>query len=75
MSVMGLYGVGGIGKTTISKAICNEKYKEYGGKACHIEFGMKSYEELRKVVLTDLAQADPTILNTHDGKVNAIHLF
>ncbi|KAG0615814.1 hypothetical protein M758_5G068900 [Ceratodon purpureus] len=35
--VIGLHGIGGIGKTTICKAMCNEMSKEFHGKVCHIE--------------------------------------
>lgn len=35
--ILGIYGVGGIGKTTICKALCNELSNEYEGRVCHIE--------------------------------------
>jgi hypothetical protein len=34
---VGLYGVGGIGKTTACKVLCNYLFKEFQGKVCHIE--------------------------------------
>lgn len=71
VQVMGLYGMGGIGKTTITKAICNEKFSEYGGKVCHIEFGgSKVSHEVEKSMLKDLTSADPTFITDHHDKVS-----
>lgn len=49
--------MGGVGKTTISKAMCNESFGEFVGKVCHVELGGKSLVELRKKVLQDLTRA------------------
>lgn len=35
--VVGLYGMGGIGKTSICKALCNEYSREFHGRLCHVE--------------------------------------
>jgi len=40
--VVGLYGVGGIGKTTACKCMVNELFDEFDGRVCHIEFNNKS---------------------------------
>lgn len=57
---MGIFGVGGIGKTTICNLLCNELSNEYEGRVCHIELETQpttsiSLESLRKLVtiLTD----------------------
>jgi GTPase SAR1 family protein len=34
-------GVGGIGKTTMCKTLCNEWSCEYEGRVCHVEFESK----------------------------------
>jgi len=52
--IVGLYGVGGIGKTTICKAMCNELSKDYRNKVAHVELGSRSEEELLKEVLRQL---------------------
>lgn len=35
--VLGLYGMGGAGKTTISKCLYNHFFEEFSGRVCHIE--------------------------------------
>lgn len=52
--VMGLYGMGGIGKTMICKIICNELDGAFDGKVCHVELGNQSKHELLRKVLTTL---------------------
>jgi nitrogenase subunit NifH len=36
-----MYGVGGIGKSTMCKTLCNELSHEYEGQVCHVEFESK----------------------------------
>ncbi|KAG0577398.1 hypothetical protein KC19_5G153200 [Ceratodon purpureus] len=54
--VMGLYGIGGIGKTTICKVLCNKLFKEFRGRVCHTElkreFQLELFQEVLKI-LTD----------------------
>ena len=52
--MIGLYGVGGMGKTQICKMMCNEMNGEFDGKVCHVELGNESEHELVKEVLTTL---------------------
>ncbi|KAG0569869.1 hypothetical protein KC19_6G122200 [Ceratodon purpureus] len=55
--VVGLYGVGGIGKTTACKSLCKDLSMEFDGRVCHIEFGGDTSEidRVREVLkrLTD----------------------
>lgn len=62
-SIVGLYGTGGIGKTTISKALCNELLEAFDGRVCHVEFSPnKSTLELLKQVLRELTHASKELL-------------
>lgn len=58
MRVVGLYGTGGIGKTTFCKVLCNELDKKFHGKVCHAELGNPTLELLKVVIktLTDTAK-------------------
>ncbi|KAG0613625.1 hypothetical protein M758_6G117100 [Ceratodon purpureus] len=42
--VVGLYGVGGIGKTTACKSLCRDLSMEFDGRVCHVEFGGETSE-------------------------------
>ncbi|KAG0599545.1 hypothetical protein M758_12G160500 [Ceratodon purpureus] len=48
---VGLYGMGGSGKTTMSKVLCNNMIQEFLGKVCRIEFGAHGFLDLCKQVI------------------------
>ncbi|KAG0624136.1 hypothetical protein M758_3G226900 [Ceratodon purpureus] len=60
---IGLYGMGGIGKTTICKSLCNDYFAEFNGKVWHVELGKKGVEEIQKDVLRNLVGISETLLN------------
>ena len=62
-SVLGLYGMGGLGKTTISKSLCNHFNREFLGRVCYIEIkeGMDALERQR-IVMRKLLRPDESIL-------------
>ena len=71
---MGLYGVGGVGKTTLSKVIYNNMRQKFYGKACYIEFSSMNGIELQKKVLQRLTDIDPLILsNINEVCFNSIY--
>ncbi|KAG0559593.1 hypothetical protein KC19_10G116800 [Ceratodon purpureus] len=66
IQVMGLYGIGGIGKTTMCKAMCNEVFERYEGRVCHVELNTTSEVEILRSVLRRLS----TIELEHVGGLN-----
>ncbi|KAG0627870.1 hypothetical protein M758_2G234400 [Ceratodon purpureus] len=61
--VMGLYGMGGIGKTSICKSLCNKYYTKFHGKVCHAELERGSKEGLFREVLKSLTNTSRERLN------------
>ena len=55
--VVGLYGMGGIGKSSICKALCNDFFTEFCGRVCYAELERRSEEELLRDVLKNLTKA------------------
>ena len=60
--MIGLYGVGGMGKTQICKIMCNEMDGEFDGKVCHVELGKQSKHELVRKVLTTLTNTSAEVV-------------
>ena len=52
--LLGFYGTGGMGKTTICKALCNHFLSEFQGRVCHLELGSEEPLVLLKRSLTAL---------------------
>ncbi|KAG0627855.1 hypothetical protein M758_2G233100 [Ceratodon purpureus] len=68
--VLGLYGMGGIGKTSICKALCNDFFTKFYGKVCHAELERGSKEGLLREVLKSLTSTGSERLN----EFNEAHL-
>lgn len=66
--MVGIYGVGGIGKTTVGKTLCNELSNAYDGKVFQVEFGCQSHHELLKGVLKKLTNVTPELLKDLDER-------
>jgi tetraacyldisaccharide-1-P 4'-kinase len=73
--IIGYYGIGGIGKTTMCKTLCNE-LSEFEGKVCHIELAAnRSLVELLKEVLKNLTSTSEELLQQlNEGEVRTSHL-
>ncbi|KAG0570622.1 hypothetical protein KC19_6G175800 [Ceratodon purpureus] len=56
--VVGVYGVGGMGKTTLCNLLCNRFCEKSDVKSSHVELGSKSSGKLLKKVLKDLTNTD-----------------
>ena len=68
--MIGLYGMGGMGKTEICKMMCNEMDGEFDGKVCHVELGSQSEHELVTEVLTTLTNTSAEVVQkVEKGKV------
>ncbi|GLJ45616.1 hypothetical protein SUGI_0960210 [Cryptomeria japonica] len=60
--IAGLYGVAGQGKTTLGKAFCNHKLKDFEGKVCHLEFSRGDSFDRTKLALQYLIHCRPSYL-------------
>ena len=66
VGVVGMYGVGGIGKTTICKALCNELSSRFWDNVCHVEFGQGSELKLLQKALKRLTTLNHEMLDKLD---------
>lgn len=64
--VVGIHGVGGVGKTTICKVLCNEFSSRYHDKVSHVEFGRGSEMKLLQKALKRLTTISHEILDELD---------
>lgn len=64
--IVALYGIGGIGKTTICKAICNEFSLKFRDNVCHGELGTTNKMELLQKTLKKLTDIRHDILDRLD---------
>jgi Holliday junction resolvasome RuvABC ATP-dependent DNA helicase subunit len=61
VQVLGMHGMGGIGKTTACKVLCNNLSTDY--RVCHAELGSLSETELLRKVLKAFSNLDVELLN------------
>lgn len=60
--ILGLYGMRGMGKTLICKALCDHFSDEYSERVCYVEYSDGSYLELLKLILEELTDIDEKAL-------------
>jgi len=62
---LGLYGMGGVGKTTLCVAMCSFHQVEFHGRACHVELqsDMK-YEQIERLkhIIQELGGCDDRVV-------------
>lgn len=63
---MGLYGMGGSGKTTMCKVIGNQMMDQYLGQVCHIEFGSMGTLQLLKKLLRGVCSLESNFVTERD---------
>ena len=64
--------MGGSGKTTMSKVVCNNMEQDFFGKVCRIEFGAHGFLDLCKKLIQCKTNIEEMFLNIEvldDGKV------
>jgi len=69
---LGLYGMGGLGKTTMCKALCNHFQKEFNGRVCHVELGSESPLTLPKKVLKNQKKVLKNLLRVRDDLLERV---
>ena len=61
--MVGLYGVSGIGKTTMCQVLCNKYLKEMEGRVFHAELGSASNMELLQGALKSLTEMSESYID------------
>lgn len=64
--LVGLYGVGGIGKSTICKALCNNLFMNFRGRVCHVELGAGNELELVREMLRKLTDIRDEVIGGYN---------
>ena len=67
--VVGLYGMGGIGKSTVARALYNQLVAGFAGRCCLLELGRKAdnahVQQLQAKALWELCQIKEQVSNIH----------
>ena len=55
--MIGLYGIGGLGKTTLCNSLCNHYYAEYAGKVSIVEFSAHDQKHIDLEIYTSRSES------------------
>jgi hypothetical protein len=59
---LGIYEVGGIGKSTTCMVLCNNYFKEFQGRVCHVEFGSGDELQMLQEILKRLTNTKHEVI-------------
>jgi hypothetical protein len=70
----GMYAMGGMGKTTMSRVLCNAFSSEFLAKVCHVELNNHAIIDLRKALLRTLTKWSESDMSrlTDESKVQIL---
>jgi GTPase SAR1 family protein len=60
--ILGIYGVGGIGKSTTCMVLCNNYFKDFQGRVCHVEFGSGDELQMLQEILKRLTNTKHEVI-------------
>jgi len=71
----GMYAMGGMGKTTMSRVLCNAFSSKFLGKVCHVELNNHAIIDLRKDLLRTLTKWSESDMSKLTDESKALELL